>query len=133
MAQPIAGAPRTASRRIGRRWPIEPDPAGDPHAPATRYRFRDGRGAVGFIDSVTQPFCSSCSRLRLTADGKFRVCLYDDRETDLRGPLRAGASEDELLQLMVEAVAGKGRGGAVEILEQRKPIPLTRTMHQIGG
>ena len=120
-------------RRIHRRWPIEPDPAGDPHAPATRYLFRDGRGAVGFIDSVTQPFCATCSRLRLTADGQFRVCLYDDRETDLRSALRDGASDTDLQRLMVEAVAGKGRGGALQVLERQAPIPLARTMHQIGG
>jgi cyclic pyranopterin phosphate synthase len=120
-------------RRINRAWPIEPDPHGDPHAPATRYVFRDGKGAVGFVDSVTKPFCSSCSRLRLTADGKFRVCLYDDREIDLKGPLRSGASDAELAQLMADAVARKERGGALEILERREALPLDRTMHQIGG
>lgn len=120
-------------RRIERRWPIEPDLAGDPHAPAARYRFRDGRGSLGFIDSVTRPFCSTCTRLRLTADGKFRVCLYDDVETDLRGPLRAGASDEELGRWMARAVHGKGRGGALEILARGAALPLARTMHQIGG
>ncbi len=120
-------------RRIGRRWPIEPDPGADPRAPATRYRFRDGRGWVGFIDSVTRPFCLDCGRLRLTADGKLRVCLYDDRETDLKTPLRAGVSAAEIGRLMERAVRGKGPGGALEILERRAPLPLARTMHQIGG
>ncbi len=120
-------------RRIGRRWPIEPDLQGDPHAPATRYRFRDGRGSLGFIDSVTRPFCPTCTRLRLTADGKFRVCLYDDAETDLRGPLRAGASDEELGRSMARAVRGKGPGGALEILARGAALPLVRTMHQIGG
>jgi cyclic pyranopterin phosphate synthase len=120
-------------RRIARRWPIEPDPGADPHAPAARYRFRDGRGAVGFIDSVTRPFCAGCSRLRLTADGKLRVCLYDDRETDLKGPLRSGASPAELDRLIERAVRGKGPGGALDILERRAALPLARTMHQIGG
>lgn len=120
-------------RRINRRWPIEPDPRGDPHAPATRYVFRDGRGAVGFIDSLTRPFCSSCSRLRLTSDGMLRVCLYDDREVDLKTPLRAGATDAEIERLMVDAVLGKGRGGALEIQERQAPLPLKRTMHQIGG
>lgn len=124
---------RDVRERIARRWPLEPDPAGDPHAPATRYRFLDGRGSVGFIDSVTQPFCGNCSRLRLTSDGMLRVCLYDDRETDLKTPLRAGASDGELDRLMLQAVHGKGRGGAIEILERRAAIPLARTMHQIGG
>jgi cyclic pyranopterin phosphate synthase len=120
-------------RRIERRWPIEPDPDADPRAPATRYRFRDARGTLGFIDSVSRPFCSSCSRLRLTSDGKLRVCLYDDRETDLKGPLRAGAPDEALEQLMVQAVRGKGRGGALDLLERREARPLLRTMHQIGG
>jgi GTP 3',8-cyclase len=119
--------------RIGARWPIDPDPARDPHAPATRWLFRDGRGAVGFIDSVSQPFCSTCSRLRLTADGKLRVCLYDDRETDLKSALRSGAGADELDRLLDLALSGKGRGGALDILERRAAPVLTRTMHQIGG
>ena len=127
----VAGA--EVRRRIARLWPLEPDPAADPHAPAARFRFRDGRGAVGFIDSVTQPFCATCSRLRLTADGKLRVCLYDDREVDLKTPLRAGASDTEIEGLIVEALAGKGRGGALEVLERQAALPLRRTMHQIGG
>ena len=120
-------------RRIHRQWPIERDPEARPQAPATRYVFRDGKGKVGFIDSVTQPFCSTCSRLRLTSDGKLRVCLYDDREVDLKTPLRTGAGDADLERLMVDALAGKGRGGALEILERQKAIPLKRTMHQIGG
>jgi cyclic pyranopterin phosphate synthase len=120
-------------RRIHRRWPIEPDPEGDPRAPAARYVFRDGKGAVGFVDSVTRPFCEDCSRLRLTADGKFRLCLYDDREIDLKGPMRSGASDRDLDRLMAEAVSRKGRGGALEILERHEARPLDRTMHQIGG
>jgi GTP 3',8-cyclase len=119
--------------RIGANWPFVPDPAGDPHAPAERYVFADGRGAVGFIDSVTEPFCAGCSRIRLTAEGRLRVCLYDDSETDLKGPLRAGAGDGVIEGLVREAVARKGRGGALEILERRAAIPLARTMHQIGG
>jgi cyclic pyranopterin phosphate synthase len=121
-------------RRIDARWPLAPDGEGaDPHAPATRWRFRDGRGAVGFINSVTAPFCSTCSRLRLTSDGKFRVCLYDPAEVDLKTPLRAGASDEQLAALMLGAVRGKGRGGALQVLERREALPLDRTMHQIGG
>jgi cyclic pyranopterin phosphate synthase len=118
---------------IAKQWPIVRDPAEDPHAPASRFLYQDGRGAVGFIDSVTAPFCASCSRLRLTSDGKLRVCLYDDRETDLKAPLRAGATDGALAALMLRAIAGKGRGGALDILEARSAIPLSRTMHQIGG
>lgn len=120
-------------RRIAACWPIERDPAGDPHAPAARWLYADGKGTLGFIDSVTRPFCATCSRLRLTADGKLRVCLYDDDETDLKTPLRAGAGDAELERLLRSAVARKGRGGALDILERREAIPLVRTMHQIGG
>ncbi len=119
--------------RINARWPLERDPAGDRSAPATRFRFRDGRGKVGFINSISEPFCGDCSRLRLTADGKFRVCLYDNAEIDLKTPLREGAADEDLAALIHEAVLGKGRGGAMEILESKRSLPRNRTMHQIGG
>ena len=118
---------------IGAVWPIVRDPAGDPHAPASRFLFEDGSGAVGFIDSVSSPFCGACSRIRLTSDGKFRVCLYDDLEADLRAALRGGATDERIVALMREALARKGRGGALDILESKTAIPLARTMHQIGG
>ncbi len=124
---------REARQSIAAHWPLVPDPSADPHAPASRFLFEDGRGSVGFIDSVTAPFCGSCSRLRLTSDGKFRVCLYDDKETDLRAALRGGEPDAAIAELMRAAVAGKGRGGALDILESKRPIALTRTMHQIGG
>jgi cyclic pyranopterin phosphate synthase len=82
---------------------------------------------------VTAPFCGDCTRIRLTSDGKFRVCLYDDRETDLRAPLRGGESDASIAALMRDAVLRKGRGGALDILESQSAIPLSRTMHQIGG
>ena len=88
---------------------------------------------MGFVNSVTEPFCASCSRLRLTADGHFRVCLYDLNEVDLKTPLRAGATDADLALRMQRAVSAKGRGGAVQILEQKSALPLVRTMHQIGG
>jgi len=119
--------------RIHARWPIDPDPESDPRAPARRWRFRDGSGAVGFIDSVTRPFCGDCGRLRLTADGRLRVCLYDDRETDLRGPLRSGEDAARLGERIARAVLGKGRGGAVDLAEGRANGRMVRTMHQIGG
>ena len=120
-------------KSIDARWPLEPDPAGDPHAPATRFLFRDGQGAVGFINSVTAPFCGNCSRLRLTSDGHFRVCIYDHNEIDLKTPLRAGEPDEALLARVEGALAGKSRGGALEILEKKAALPLVRTMHQIGG
>ena len=69
----------------------------------------------------------------MTSDGKIRVCLYDDRETDLKTPMREGAGDAELERLMLSAIADKGRGGALELLERRRAVPLERTMHQIGG
>jgi cyclic pyranopterin phosphate synthase len=119
--------------RIHARWPLDRDPAGDRSAPATRFLFQDGRGKVGFINSISEPFCGDCSRLRLTADGKFRVCLYDNAEIDLKTPLRQGAADEDLVALIHEAVLGKSRGGALEILESKRSLPRNRTMHQIGG
>jgi len=131
MRRVVSGA--SVRRAIEAVWPIVPDPARDAHAPASRFLFADGKGAVGFIDSVTAPFCGACSRIRVTSDGKFRVCLYDDDETDLRAALRGGSSDVAIAGLMHDAVARKGRGGALDILESQTAIPLTRTMHQIGG
>jgi cyclic pyranopterin phosphate synthase len=130
-ARVVSGA--ELRRRIGARWPILPEIPEDPSAPAARYRFADGGGQVGFVDSVTRPFCGDCSRLRLTSDGRVRVCLYDDREVDLRGPLRSGAGDEALLALVRGALAGKGRGGAIDLLQSRQAPVLARTMHQIGG
>ncbi len=124
---------REVRERIRRLWPLAADPRRDPHAPARRWRFVDGAGAVGFIDSVSHPFCGDCNRLRVTADGRFLVCLYDTRGIDLRAPLRDGASDAELETLMTAAVLDKGRGGAVEILERREAPRTALTMHQIGG
>jgi GTP 3',8-cyclase len=130
-ARVVTGASLRAA--IGARWPIVRDPEEDPHAPASRFLYEDGAGAVGFIDSVTAPFCSACSRLRLTSDGKLRVCLYDDRETDLRAALRGGADDASIARLLHGALHHKGRGGALDILEAQEALPLARTMHQIGG
>ena len=120
-------------RRIHAAWPLEAEPSGEPNAPATRFRFRDCKGAVGFINSVSEPFCATCSRLRLTADGRLRVCLYDRNEVDIKTPLRAGASDEDLGSIIRKALAGKDRGGALQILDNSSALPLDRTMHQIGG
>ncbi len=120
-------------RRIRTRWPISPVDPDPPHAPATRWRFDDGGGFVGFIDSVSAPFCGDCSRLRLTSDGRFRVCLYDAAETDLKGPLREGEPDAAIAARIERAVSAKGRGGALDVLERRLPDLRGRTMHQIGG
>ncbi len=93
------------------------------------FRLPDGRGTVGFISTVSQPFCSTCTRVRLTADGRLRLCLLHEREIDLLTPLRAGASLDELRSLILDAIWNKpwGNGLADGI------IPLNRVMSEIGG
>jgi cyclic pyranopterin phosphate synthase len=83
--------------------PLELEPR-EPSATARVYRFADGRGKVGFINPVSEPFCADCNRVRLTADGRLRTCLFSLHETDLRGPLRAGADDDELAGVIRAAV-----------------------------
>jgi cyclic pyranopterin phosphate synthase len=86
--------------RIHARWPmhpVKPDHVGEV---ARRYAFEDGQGEVGFISSVTQPFCGGCSRARLSSDGVFYTCLFAQQGTDLRGPLRAGVDDEELLRVI---------------------------------
>ena len=105
--------------------------ADDGVEPATSYRFADGApGNVGVIPSVTEPFCESCDRLRLTSDGALRACLFAVEETDLRDPLRAGATDAELEALARACVAGKQEGHHIGQLDFVKP---SRSMSQIGG
>jgi cyclic pyranopterin phosphate synthase len=101
----------------------------DGHNPARPYRLRGGRGTIGFISSVTAPFCAGCDRMRLSADGKLRLCLLRDDEVDLLTPLRAGATDDELRAMMARGVYNKpwGHGLAQNIVAQ------SRVMSQIGG
>ena len=73
-------------------YPLEPEPR-EPSATARVYRFADGHGLIGFINPVSEPFCADCNRIRLTADGRLRTCLFSLNETDLRGPLRDGADD----------------------------------------
>ena len=105
-----------------------PDPRGS--APAERYRYRDGRGAVGIIASVTRAFCAQCDRIRLTADGQIRTCLFATTEYDLRAPLRSGATDDAVAQCYLDAVARKQWGHRINEPDFVQP---TRGMSQIGG
>jgi cyclic pyranopterin phosphate synthase len=99
--------------------------------PAAGYRFADGApGRIGVIASVTEPFCDTCNRLRLTAEGQFRTCLFALEETDLRGPLRAGASDDDLETLIRAAVWGKWSGHRINHPDFVQPA---RSMSAIGG
>jgi cyclic pyranopterin phosphate synthase len=99
--------------------------------PAASYRFADGSpGRVGVISSVTEPFCTQCDRLRLTSDGYLRTCLFAHVETDLRTPMRAGATDAELEVLVRDAVAEKGPGHAIGQQQFEQPV---RLMSRIGG
>jgi cyclic pyranopterin phosphate synthase len=102
----------------------------EPHSTARIFRFADGRGRIGFINPVSEPFCADCNRLRLTADGKLRTCLFSLRETDLRGPMRAGADDRELEEIIRDAVWRK------ELKHQvNEPgfVQPERSMSAIGG
>jgi cyclic pyranopterin phosphate synthase len=109
--------------------PLEPEPR-EPHATARVYRFADGRGRIGFIDPVSEPFCGDCNRIRLTADGRLRTCLFSLNETDLRSPMRDGADDRELEEIVRAAVWRKelkhhvGEPGFIQ---------PARTMSAIGG
>jgi cyclic pyranopterin phosphate synthase len=114
---------------IEQRWPLEPVER-EPHATARVYRFADGRGSIGFINPVSEPFCGDCNRIRLTADGRLRTCLFSLNETDLRGPLREGADDAELEQIIRDAVWRKELKHHVNDPGFVQPA---RTMSRIGG
>jgi cyclic pyranopterin phosphate synthase len=122
-------APSTTLRElIHRTYPLVAD---DEHGPASRFSFADGApGSIGFISSVTAPFCASCDRVRITADGQLRSCLFATDETDLRGPMRGGASDAELEALIRETVARKWAGHSIGRPGFVRP---ERSMSQIGG
>jgi GTP 3',8-cyclase len=109
-------------------YPVDPLVRG--HQPAERFAYRDGRGEVGVIPSVTRPFCESCDRIRLTAEGQLRSCLFAVDEVDLRALVRGDASDDDLAEAVRRCVAGKWAGhmiGQVQFIRPR------RSMSQIGG
>ena len=110
-------------------YPLEPQPR-EPSATARTYRFADDRGSIGFINPVSEPFCGDCNRIRLTADGRLRTCLFSLNETDLRAPMREGADDQELERIVRDAVWRKelkhhvGEPGFIQ---------PARTMSAIGG
>jgi cyclic pyranopterin phosphate synthase len=118
-------------KRIEAVYPLEPDTTIHPSQPARDYVFADGApGKVGFIDTVTRPFCERCNRIRLTADGKLRTCLFSLGEIDLLGPLRSGATDEEIAATLVSAVAQKEKNHHITDGLFVKP---ERTMSRIGG
>jgi cyclic pyranopterin phosphate synthase len=110
-------------------YPLEPI-GRERHGTSRRYRFADGGGEMGFISPVTEPFCGDCNRIRLTAEGELRTCLFSMTETDLREPLRAGATDAELEELIRDAVWRKELKHHVNDPGFVQP---PRTMSQIGG
>ena len=119
---------RSIVAAIGAVFPHEP--VERDHEPAARWRYLDGRGEFGVIGSVTEPFCATCDRIRLTADGRLRACLFSTDETDLRGLLRSGAGDDVLAAAIEATVAAKGPGHQIG---QAAFIRPRRSMSQIGG
>jgi cyclic pyranopterin phosphate synthase len=110
--------------------PLEPAARPDPSQPATDFRFADGGGTIGFINPVTQPFCEDCNRLRITAEGQVRNCLFSTVEWDARAILRGGGTDDELAQLVRDSVRAKKPGHGIDSSDFVRP---ERAMYQIGG
>ncbi len=114
---------------IGAVYPLVPVPARGA-APANRWTYADGRGSVGVIPTVTRPFCGDCDRVRLTADGQFRTCLFATDEFDLRAAMRRGESDDEIAARIERAVGTKWAGHQISQVDFVRP---NRSMSQIGG
>lgn len=114
------------TRELG---PIRPTNGGQLDGEARTFQLPGAKGELGFIASVSQPFCACCTRARLTADGRLRLCLLREREVDLLTPLRAGTPLDEMRQLILDAIWEKPWGHGLE----EGLIPLNRVMSEIGG
>lgn len=109
---------------------LEPVESSNPHAPANDFRFADGRGRIGLIASVSQPFCGSCNRFRLTAEGKLRNCLFSLEETDIRHILRNEGTDDQIAAAMLSCVAAKQEGHQIN---NSRFVQPDRPMYSIGG
>ena len=110
--------------------PLREIPDQDPRAPATEYEFEDGGGRIGFIASVSRPFCLNCNRIRLTADGKFRYCLFAIEEMDMRTLLRDGSPDEKIAEAIREWVRAKWIGHEINSAQF---VPPPRPMYSIGG
>ncbi|MEO6369001.1 MAG: GTP 3',8-cyclase MoaA, partial [Steroidobacteraceae bacterium] len=125
---------RDLQARIHERWPlrpVRPDYVGEV---ARRYTFEDGKGEVGFISSVTQPFCGACSRARLSSDGSLYTCLFAQTGTDLRGPMRAGVDDDELTRIIRNTWTQRADRYSEQrvVLRTKASVPKVE-MNYIGG
>jgi GTP 3',8-cyclase len=126
---------RELADRVNARWPIQPLSQNYAGEVAQRWRFEDGAGEVGFISSVSQPFCGACSRARLSSEGKFYTCLFATQGLDLRAPLRAGSDDTEMLQL-IRSAWGNRTDRYSELREElRRTSPASKKieMNYIGG
>jgi cyclic pyranopterin phosphate synthase len=110
--------------------PLVPAYREDPSQPAVDFEFADGLGRIGFINPVSAPFCSACNRLRITAEGKVRNCLFSTEEWDARELLRAGGSDEAIAQLVRDSIDAKKPGHGIDSPSFVKP---QRAMYQIGG
>jgi cyclic pyranopterin phosphate synthase len=110
--------------------PLVPITSGDPSETARRYTFRDGIGEIGFISPVSEPFCSTCDRIRLTADGQLRTCLFATEETDLRAVLRSGGDDEAIARTIRHAVWHKELKHYIGDKRFRR---ANRSMSMIGG
>jgi cyclic pyranopterin phosphate synthase len=126
---------RELAARIHARWPMRPISQNYPGEVAERWRFEDGAGEVGFISSVSQPFCGACSRARLSSEGKFYTCLFATQGLDLRAPLRAGAGDADILHLIRGVWNGRADRYSELREELRRTEPNTKKieMNYIGG
>ena len=121
---------REVFERINAEWPLQPVHAVNRVAPAERFAFADGRGEIGLISTVSEPFCGTCNRLRLTADGSIRNCLFSDDEHLVRDVLRSEGSDQELENILRRAVWAKFPGHAINEPDFLRPH---RSMSMIGG
>jgi cyclic pyranopterin phosphate synthase len=110
--------------------PLDPIPDQDPRAPATEFRFRDGIGGVGFIASVSKPFCLNCNRIRLTADGHVRYCLFAVEERNVKALLRDGSGDQAIANLIRDTIRAKWLGHEINT---SRFVPPPRPMYAIGG
>jgi len=124
---------RELIERIDARWPLEAIPARYVGEVATRYRFRDGAGEIGVISSVSEPFCGSCTRARLSSEGMLYTCLFATQGTDLRGPLRAGDSDEQLLDRLRDVWLRRADRYSEERTERRNSARRKIEMNYIGG
>ncbi len=130
----LCGGKKEILARIDAEFPLEPLAPGYPGEVARRWRYRDGQGEIGVVSSVSNPFCGGCTRARLTTDGRLVTCLFAAGGVDLRAPLRAGATDDELRERIREIWSQRSDRYSEERTEglgTRRPARVE--MYEIGG